>query len=81
MNCEFSKSEKKIVTKVIETALQRDFEASIIEVDRIIRRWKSKKLDNRNAYKEIYRQVKENDNYIARMYDDEFRRIQRENPG
>ncbi len=68
MNYEFSKSEKKIVRQVIETALQRDFEASIMEVDGIIRRWKSKKLDNRNAYQEIYRKVKENDKYIARMY-------------
>jgi len=70
MNYEFSKSEKKIVRQVIETALLRDFEASIMEVDSIIQQWKSKKLDNRNAYQEIYGKVKENDKYIARMYDD-----------
>jgi hypothetical protein len=70
MNHEFSKRDKKIVRQVIETALQRDFEASIKEVDRIINLWKLKKLDNRNAYQEIYRKVKENDKYIARMYDD-----------
>jgi hypothetical protein len=29
-----------------------------------------KKLDNRNAYKEIYRKVKEKDKYIAGMYND-----------
>ena len=69
MNYEFSKSEKKNVRQVIETALQRDFEASIMEVDSIIQQWKSKKLDNRDAYQEIYRKVKENDKYIARMYD------------
>jgi len=70
MNYDFSKSEKKIVRQVIETALLRDFETSIMEVDGIIQQWKSKKLDNRNAYQEIYRKVKENDKYIARMYDD-----------
>jgi hypothetical protein len=69
MNYEFSKSEKKIVRQVIETALQRDFEACIIELDFIIQQWKSKKSDNRNTYQEIYRKVKENDKYIARMYD------------
>lgn len=69
MNYEFSKSEKKIVRQVIETALQRDFEACIWEVDSIIQRWKSKKLDNSKAYQEIYLKVKENDKYIARMYD------------
>lgn len=70
MNYEFSKSEKKIVRQVIETALQRDFEACIMDVDRLIQEWKSHKLDNSKAYQEIYRKVKDNDKYIARMYDD-----------
>jgi len=70
MSHEFSKSEKKVVRKVIETALQRDFEACIMDVDRLIQEWKINKLDNRMAYQEIYRKVKENDKYIASMYDD-----------
>jgi hypothetical protein len=69
MSYEFSKSEKKVVRQIIETALQRDFEACIMDVDFIIQQWKSKKSDNRNTYQEIYRKVKENDKYIARMYD------------
>lgn len=70
MNYEFSKSEKKIVRQLIETALQRDFEACITDVDNIIQQWKSKKLDNRKTYQEVFRKVRENDKYIARMYDD-----------
>ena len=70
MTYEFSKPEKKIVRQVIETGLQRDFESSILDIDQIIQRWKSKKLDNREAYHEIFGTVKKNDKYIARMYDD-----------
>ena len=70
LNYEFSKNEKKIVRQVIETALQRDFETSIRDLDYIIQRWKNKELDNRAAYRELYSKVKTNDKYIARMYDD-----------
>ena len=70
MNYQFSKSEKKIVRQLIETALQRDYEVCITDVDNIIRQWKSKKLDNRKTYQEVFRKVRENDKYIARMYDD-----------
>ncbi len=70
MNYEFSKSEKKVVRQLIETALQRDFEACITDVDNIIQQWKSKRLDNRKTYQEVFRKVRENDKYIARMYDD-----------
>ena len=70
MRHEFSKREKRVARQVIETALQHDFEVCIMDVDRLIQEWKSNKLDNRQAYQEIYRKVKENDKYIARMYDD-----------
>jgi hypothetical protein len=70
MHYEFSKPEKKIVRQVIETGLQRDFEACILDIDQIIQQWKSKKLDNREAYHKIFGKVKSNDKYIARMYDD-----------
>jgi hypothetical protein len=70
MNYEFSKPEKKIVREVIETGLQRDFESCILDIDHTIQQWKSKKLDNREAYHEIFGKVKANDKYIARMYDD-----------
>ena len=70
MRYEFSKPEKKIVRQVIETGLQRDFESCILEADQIIQQWKSKKLDNREAYHEIFAKVKVNGKYIARMYDD-----------
>ncbi len=70
MNYEFSKSEKKIARKIIETGLQRDYESSIRDLEKIILRWKSNDLTNKEAYQELYRTVKENDKYIARMYDD-----------
>jgi len=70
MRYEFSKPEKKIVRQVIETGLQRDFQSCILDIDQIIQQWKSKQLSNREAYHEIFGKVKENDKYIARMYDD-----------
>lgn len=70
MNYEFTKSEKKIVRQVIETGLQRDYESSILDLDKIIQHWKSKEMTNREAYMELYSKVKENDKYIARMYND-----------
>ena len=70
MKYEFSKLEKKIVREVIETGLQRDFESCILDIDQIIQQWKLKKLDNREAYHEIFGKVKANDKFIARMYDD-----------
>jgi hypothetical protein len=70
MKYEFSKLEKKIVRQVIETGLQRDFESCILDIDEVIHQWKSKKLDNRVAYHEIFSKVKANDKYIARMYND-----------
>ena len=59
MRYEFSKPEKKIVRQVIETGLQRDFESSILDIDQIIQQWKSKKLDNWEAYHEIFGKVKQ----------------------
>ena len=67
---EFTKSEKKIVRQVIATGLQRVLESCILDVDQIIQQWKSKKLDNREAYHEIFGKMKKNDKYIGRMYDD-----------
>ena len=64
MHYEFSKSEKKIFRQVIDTGLQRDYQSCIFDIDNIIQQWKSKKLDNRNAYQEIYQKVKENDRII-----------------
>ena len=69
MHYEFSKSEKKIVRQVIDTGLQRDYQSCIFDIDNIIQQWKSKKLSDQEAYRKIYGKVKENDKYIARMYD------------
>ena len=70
MKYEFSKLGKKIVREVIETGLQRDFESCILDIDQTIQQWKLKRLDNREAYHEIFGKVKANDKFIARMYDD-----------
>ena len=70
MKYEFSKLEKKIAREVIETGLQRDFESCILDIDQTIQQWKLKRLDNREAYHEIFGKVKANDKFIARMYDD-----------
>lgn len=70
MRYEFSKTEKKIIRQVIDIGLQRDLQSCISDIDILIQEWKLNKLSNRDAYQKIYAKVKENDKYIARMYDD-----------
>ncbi|MCK4678112.1 MAG: hypothetical protein KAT48_08285 [Bacteroidales bacterium] len=44
---ELTKSQKKIARQIIETGLQREFEAGIKKLDNILTEWKRKELDNR----------------------------------
>ncbi len=65
---ELTKSQKKIARQIIDTGLQREYEAGIIKLDMIITRWKREEIDHRDAYMELYKSLTSHDKYIARRY-------------
>jgi hypothetical protein len=69
MPYEFPKSQKKIVRRIIETGLQREYQNGIEKVDAVIEKWKSGKLENRDAYISIYKKLTKHDKHLARRYD------------
>lgn len=66
---ELTKSQKKIARRIIDTGIQREYEAGIVKLDRIISRWKSKELNNHDAYMELYGSLTGHDKHIGRRYD------------
>jgi hypothetical protein len=69
MTYELPKSQKKIARQIIETGLQREYQNGIKKVDAVIEKWKSGKLDNRDAYISIYKKLTSHDKHLARRYD------------
>ena len=65
---DLNKPQKRIARQIIETGLQREYEAGIIKLDKIISRWKNKKIDNRDAYMKIYSSLTWHDKHIGRRY-------------
>ena len=65
---ELTKSQKKIARRIIDTGIQREYEAGIKKLDRIISRWKREEIDNRDAYMELYKSLTSHDKHIARRY-------------
>ncbi|TVR79388.1 MAG: hypothetical protein EA412_06600 [Chitinophagaceae bacterium] len=69
MYFELPKSQKKIARQVIEKGLQKEFVNGLKKVDGLIEKWKSDKLDNREAYHKVYAAINEHDKHIGRRYD------------
>lgn len=65
---QFSKSQKRIARQIIETGLQREYEAGIKKLDKIISGWKRKEIDNRDAYRKLYKSLTSHDKHIASRY-------------
>lgn len=65
---ELTKSQKRIARQIIETGLQREYEAGIKKLDKIIFGWKRKEMDNRDAYMKLYKSLTSHDKHIARRY-------------
>ena len=63
-----TKPQKRIARRIIETGLQREYEAGIIKLDKIISRWKNKKIDNRDTYMNLYSSLTRYDKHIGRRY-------------
>jgi enamine deaminase RidA (YjgF/YER057c/UK114 family) len=49
--------------------LQREYQSGIEKVEAVIAKWKSGKLDNRQAYISIYKKLSKHDKHLARRYD------------
>lgn len=60
MSYELPKSQKKIARGIIEKGLQREYQNGMEKVEAVIGKWKSGKLDNREAYLSIYLWEKRN---------------------
>lgn len=69
MTCELPKSQKKNARGIIEKGLQREYQNGIEKVDAVIEKWKSGKLDSREAYLAIYKKLISYDRHLARRYD------------
>jgi len=69
MPSELPKSQKKIAREIIEKGLQREYQNGIEKADAVIEKWKSEKLDNREAYISIYKKLTSHDKHLARRYD------------
>lgn len=69
MPYELPKSQKKIARQIIEMGLQREYQNGIEKVDAVIEKWKSGKLDNRDAYVSIYKKLTSHDKHLACRYD------------
>ena len=65
---QLSKSQKRISMQIIETGLQREYEAGIKKLDKIISGWKCKEMDNCDAYMKLHKSLTTYDKHIARRY-------------
>ena len=66
---ELSKSQKKIARQIIEVGLQREFGNGLLKLDAVVEKWKAGKLDNKEAYHEMYQKLITHDKHIGRRYD------------
>jgi enamine deaminase RidA (YjgF/YER057c/UK114 family) len=69
MPYELPKSQKKIAREIIEKGLLREYQNGIEKVEAVIGKWKSGKLDNREAYISIYKKLTFHNKHLARRYD------------
>jgi hypothetical protein len=65
---ELTKSEKKNARIIIDKGIQVEYEKSIVQLDEVIERWKSKKIGNTDAYMELYDKMISRDKHIGRRY-------------
>ena len=69
MYYDLNKREKKIARQLIDKGLDTAFANALNAAESIIENWHAKKLDNRDAYLQLFKIVNKHDNDIARRYD------------
>lgn len=65
---ELSKKDKKICRMLIDKGLQLDYGNSLADAEKVLLRWRSGEIDNRDAYMALFSKVQENDKHIAWRY-------------
>lgn len=69
MYYDLPKSQRKLARMLMDKGLMREFKNGISRIDATIQKWKDGKLDNREAYHKMYKQLTSFDKHIARRYD------------
>jgi phospholipase/lecithinase/hemolysin len=69
MPAEFSKKDKRIAREAIEKGLQKEFQQGLQQFDAILQKWKDGQQENRDAYHNLYKSVRNFDKHIGRRYD------------
>ena len=69
MACELSKSEKKLARLLIDKGVDAEFKNALEQAAVIITQWQKGSIDNRTAYHQLFKTIKEQDKRIANRYD------------
>jgi len=69
MAFEFSKSEKKLARLLIDKGVDAEFKTALEQAEVIISQWHKGSIDNRTAYHQLFKKIKEQDKRIANRYD------------
>jgi hypothetical protein len=69
MQTELSKKDKRIARELIEKGLEVEYQQGLQQFDDILQKWKNGQFDNRDAYKHLYKSVRDYDKHIGRRYD------------
>ena len=68
MYYELSKSQKKIARKVMDKGLDNHYRNGLDSAEKLIQKWKTDKLDNKDAYMELFKKIESIDKHIAGIY-------------
>ena len=66
---ELSKKDRKVARQIIEDGLQKEFGKGLDKIDKVLKKWKEEKQDNRESYHLLFKTIKDFDKHIAKRYD------------
>lgn len=69
MAFELSKSEKNLARVLIDKGVDAEFKTVLEQAAVIITQWHKGSIDNRTAYHQLFKNIKEQDKRIANRYD------------
>ena len=70
MSMELSKKDKRTAREIIARGIELDLEKALNDASAILEEWKSKQLNNRDAYKKLYQYLEAYDDELERQYQD-----------
>jgi hypothetical protein len=66
---ELSKKDRKVARQIIEDGLQNEFGKGLDKIDKVLKKWKEEKQDNRESYHLLFETISDFDKHIAKRYD------------